>query len=326
LTLKSTAKKKSPPPKEPLVFISHESRDSALALHFARLLEGAGGGLKSFRSSDRHQTTGIEYGDQWYRTIIDSLRAATDVVVLLTPNSMGRPWVLYEAGFANGLATADVYGVTFGVTLESAALGPFTQFQNCEDDEKSLTKLVIDLIRHNLHTEPPIDTVQREVKDFREKISHEASLPRRAESRGNGQEIAARIYEEVKLIARGMHKNSTAKLLGTRFFDEFPLIPADRPGSYDATRWMMFIGVLRDDLPWLYEIGLELYRALSTGSPLEIETAKEKMLRSVRMTAQNDWLRSVIAEGNRELAGRLLHLPELVEDYLSQIAPGAEEL
>jgi TIR domain len=328
LAQKSTTKKRSrehdPSPEKPPVFISHDSRDSILAHHFADLLAGAtGGGLESFNSSDRRRIKGIEYGEEWYDTIIESLKAAKNVVVLLTPNSMGRPWVLFEAGFAKGLATTDVVGVTLGTPLASAALGPFTQFQNFGDDEDSLTDLVIRLIRHNLHREPPKDYVQLVVREFRKKISHETSLPRRADSQGNSHQITARIYEEVKLIARGMHKNSTAQLLGTRFKDEFPLIPDEQPGTYDAIRWMMFIGVLRDDLPWLYEIGLELYRALSAGDPREIATAREKMLRAVRMTAENDWLCSVIAEGNRELAGRLHHLPEIVETYLSQIAPVA---
>jgi TIR domain-containing protein len=325
-TPRKRARDRHPAPEKPPVFISHDSRDAALAHHFADLLAGAtGGGLESFNSSDRRRMAGIEYGEEWYNTIIESLKAATDVVVLLTPHSMGRPWVLFEAGFAKGLATPHVFGVTLGIPLASAELGPFTQFQNFGDDEESLTDLVILLIRHNLHREPPKDYVQLAVREFRKKVYQEASLPRRAESHGNGHEITARIYEEVKLIARGMHRNSTAQLLGTRFHDEFPLFPDEQPGTCDAIRWMMFIGVLRDDLPWLYEIGLELYRALSAGAPQEIATAKEKMLRAVRLTAQNDWLLSVIAEGNRELAGRLLHLPELVETYLSQIAPVARK-
>ena len=135
-TPRKQARDRHPVPEKPPVFISHDSRDSALAHHFADLLEGAtGGGLESFNSSDRRRITGIEYGDVWYSTVIESLEAAKDVVVLLTPHSMGRPWVLFEAGFAKGLGTAKVFGVTLGTTLTSVELGPFTQFQNFGDDE-----------------------------------------------------------------------------------------------------------------------------------------------------------------------------------------------
>jgi hypothetical protein len=54
----------------PLVFISHDSRDADLADAFANLLTDASGGiLKSFRSSARKGTGGIEFGQESYRAI-----------------------------------------------------------------------------------------------------------------------------------------------------------------------------------------------------------------------------------------------------------------
>src|SRR5215470_17363653 len=92
----------------PLVFISHDSRDSDLAEAFSNLLTDASGGiLKSFRSSDRKGTAGIEYGQEWYRAIMQKLDDATDVVALLTSNSINRPWILYEAGVAKGKLSAN---------------------------------------------------------------------------------------------------------------------------------------------------------------------------------------------------------------------------
>src|SRR6266436_5378126 len=58
----------------PLVFISHDSRDADLAEAFGNLLTDASGGiLKSFRSSDRKGNAGIEYGQEWYRAIMQKL-------------------------------------------------------------------------------------------------------------------------------------------------------------------------------------------------------------------------------------------------------------
>ncbi len=75
----------------PLVFISHDSRDADLAEAFSNLLTDASGGiLKSFRSSDKKGTAGIEYGVEWYRAIMKKLDDATDVVALLTARSIDR--------------------------------------------------------------------------------------------------------------------------------------------------------------------------------------------------------------------------------------------
>ncbi|MDX1984024.1 MAG: toll/interleukin-1 receptor domain-containing protein [Bryobacteraceae bacterium] len=92
----------------PLVFISHDSRDADLAEAFGNLLTDASGGiLKSFRSSAKTGTAGIEYGVEWYRAIMQKLDDATDVVALLTARSLNRPWILYETGVAKGNCLAN---------------------------------------------------------------------------------------------------------------------------------------------------------------------------------------------------------------------------
>jgi hypothetical protein len=101
--LQPAPERKRPPTENPLVFISHDSRDADLAETFGNLPTDASGGiLKSFRSSDRKGTAGIEYGQEWYRAIMQKLDDATDVVALLTAHSLNRPWILYAAGVAKG--------------------------------------------------------------------------------------------------------------------------------------------------------------------------------------------------------------------------------
>lgn len=56
-----------PVSKNPLVFISHDTRDAELAEAFSQLLTNSSMGiLESFRSSDKKGTKGIEYGTLWY--------------------------------------------------------------------------------------------------------------------------------------------------------------------------------------------------------------------------------------------------------------------
>jgi hypothetical protein len=82
--IEATLETKRTPTENPLVFISHDSRDADLAEAFGNLLTDASGGiLKSFRSSDRKGNAGIEYGQEWYRAIMQKLDDATDVVALL---------------------------------------------------------------------------------------------------------------------------------------------------------------------------------------------------------------------------------------------------
>src|SRR5436305_11720734 len=71
----------------PLVFISHDSRDADLAEAFDHLLTDASGGvIQTFRSSDQSGRAGIDYGENWFSKITNTLSDATDVVALLTLN------------------------------------------------------------------------------------------------------------------------------------------------------------------------------------------------------------------------------------------------
>ena len=126
------------PPKT-LVFISHDSRDADLAEAFEHLLTDVSAGtLKSFRASNKKGTAGIEFGTEWYNAIMSRLSDASDVVALLTQQSVERPWILYEAGVAKGKLDTNVLGIALGVPLERVSTGPFGQFQNCADDEELL--------------------------------------------------------------------------------------------------------------------------------------------------------------------------------------------
>src|SRR6266436_1817339 len=192
----------------PLVFISHDSRDADLAEAFGNLLTDASGGiLKSFRSSDRKGTAGIEYGQEWYRAIMQKLDDATDVVALLTARSIDRPWILYETGVAKGKLSANdrVLGIALGVSLDEAATGPFAQFQNSSDDEDAITGLVLQLIRRHPQAAPREEAVRLQAKAFRETI---AKLLKERKTDGvptpakTEDTSVAKFFEEIKVLVR----------------------------------------------------------------------------------------------------------------------------
>jgi len=172
-----------------------------LAEAFENLLTDASGGiLRAFRSSDRKGTSGIAFGAEWYATIMEKLQAATDVVAILTSNSVARPWILYEVGVARGKLSTQAFGVAIGIGLEDLS-GPFAQLQNSGDDEDSLTKLVLQLIRRNPEAAPREEAVRRQVAAFREQLPtlSKASIAPKGGSDGPN---VGKLFEEVKVMFR----------------------------------------------------------------------------------------------------------------------------
>jgi hypothetical protein len=178
------------PPNKPVVFVSHDTRDAAIAEAFCALLRSASAGtVIGFRSSDRKN--GVQFGEEWYQKIMRKLADASDVVALLTPTSIDRPWILFEAGVAKSRMDSNVFGIALGISVEAASTGPFLLFQNCDDDESALTTLTIQLIKNYIHHADPVeDDVRKHVIVFREKVNkvlqNRGELPR---SRAPGESI-----------------------------------------------------------------------------------------------------------------------------------------
>jgi hypothetical protein len=98
--------------------ISHDARDAELAEAFSKLLKSVSAGMiKTFRSSDKKGTEGIDFGEEWYKRLMSQLQSTSDVVCLFTERSLDRPWILFEAGVAKGKLGTPVIGVALGVPL-----------------------------------------------------------------------------------------------------------------------------------------------------------------------------------------------------------------
>ncbi|HEX9424380.1 MAG TPA: toll/interleukin-1 receptor domain-containing protein [Pyrinomonadaceae bacterium] len=98
---KRSPKRRTPKPKTStvcdfLVFISHSTKDRWIAKQIAKLLEAAGG-IKTFLDE-----RDIKVGDSIPESIRTNIQQCNEFLVLLTRNSLNRPWVLIEISAAWG--------------------------------------------------------------------------------------------------------------------------------------------------------------------------------------------------------------------------------
>lgn len=257
----------------PLVFISHDNRDAELAEAFSNLLKSVSAGvLKSFRTSDRRGNQGIEYGIEWYPEIIKNIQGASDVVCLLTKRSVDRPWILFEAGMAKGKLDTPILGVALGIELKDASSGPFAQFQNCGDDEDSLTKLVFQLVNRIPNSEPDQDTIKFQVGKFRQSIAATltkldgAATENTKKSAQNLKEIensSAKLFEEIKIMFQDLPSRIErgAPLEGRRRRMKFHPKMLDEFMHFSKNPVLgikMALSIYREKMPWIYDEGILL--------------------------------------------------------------------
>jgi uridine kinase len=113
----------------PIIFISHVSEDQDLAhrmkVWLQLMYEDT---VEVFVSSD---WSSIMPGDPWPDRIMNALLRARVLIALITPNSIRRPWIYYEAGAAEAVG-AIVIPVCAKDMHIAALLPPLNLRQGCE--------------------------------------------------------------------------------------------------------------------------------------------------------------------------------------------------
>jgi tetratricopeptide (TPR) repeat protein len=135
------------------IFISHTHGDTRLAHAVRDLVDALFGNRVTVSYSSSKEEGGISPGKDWFRWIVDQVSGTSVAFVLLTPSSIQKPWVLWEAGAVAGAAyaaeksadTARVIPLTFAIT-SSDVPSPFARMQIISGtDEADMMKLTEDM-------------------------------------------------------------------------------------------------------------------------------------------------------------------------------------
>jgi len=320
----------------PLVFISHDTRDGELAEAFSNLLKSVSAGvLKSFRTSDRKGNQGIEYGVEWYPEIIKNIQGASDVVCLLTKRSVDRPWILFEAGMAKGKLDTPILGVALGIELKDASTGPFAQFQNCGDDEDSLTKLVFQLVNRIPNSEPDKDTIKFQVGKFKQSISvilekSDASAKKDGGSKSSAdvrdiENSSAKLFEEIKIMFQDLpsrieRANPTESRKRRRRI---------HPGMLEEMMHMTKNGKLgirialsfyKEKMPWVYDEGILLLNKIEgSKTPATIKRCMHEFEELLMVSTRNPMMEEFLMD-DKEDYYLFMELPKVILRSVERLA------
>ncbi len=200
---------------------------------------------------------------------------------------------------AKGKLETPILGVALGIPLKKASTGPFAQFQNCGDDEDSLTKLVFQLVDRIPNSEPDEDTIKFQVGKFKESI---ASILK-TNSEPVNEEISdvtvkdnssAKLFEEIKVMFKdlpsriegNMHPEFRSKK--RRRFHPMMMEEMMHMSKNSKAGILVGLGMLRDIMPWVYDVGIETLRKIdSKCSMKEKEQSLSEFREVIKMTSGN---------------------------------------
>jgi tetratricopeptide (TPR) repeat protein len=136
------------------IFISHTHADREIADALSAAIKSVFGDLLTTSYSTKKELDGgIKPGEEWFRWIVERVRSADIAVILLTPASTQKPWVLWEAGavYGAGIASSEssarkVRPLVFKLS-GSQVPSPFAGIQGVDgDDHSGIDTFLSDLI------------------------------------------------------------------------------------------------------------------------------------------------------------------------------------
>jgi tetratricopeptide (TPR) repeat protein len=149
------------------IFVSHTHGDRPIVDALAALVKTLFGERVPVEySSSKQPEGGPGPGRDWFDWIIGQVRGTEVAVIVLTPGSIQKPWVLWESGAVSGLALSmsteegRVCPITFGLRSDQVPT-PFARLQTVSGtDEQDVKKFAYDLLNRFGNDMPNRDVVE----------------------------------------------------------------------------------------------------------------------------------------------------------------------
>jgi TIR domain len=264
----------------------------------------------------------VDAGDRWANEVGKELQESNYGIICITRENASSPWILFEAGaLAKSMDQARVIPLLLDIEFRDIS-GPLAQFQAKKVDRQGLLEIVTSVNKLDSHPVPDMRLRQLFESlwpNFEQKIET-IPLPTGHAKHNRPQH---EILEELVAGVRGLDlrfRESLEEALPLRrrrsrmhpmFLSEMSHLLELRRG--DPMRMLLFASYFRDELPWLYELALDAYRA-GPPSSAKARQAHRRFLDAMRLLQRGPFLREFSRDKEMHmLMGEMEHL--LLEDF-----------
>jgi hypothetical protein len=234
--------------------------------------------------------TDIEAGDRWAEVAAKELADSNFGIICVTRENVGSPWVLFEAGaLAKSMQGSKLIPLLLDMDIRDIT-GPLAQFQAKKIDKAGVGE-VIHSINQTANQAVP-ETRAKQLFDalwpeFEKKVAAITKQPTAAKHTRPQHEILEELVVSVRSLDSRLRETEGGPFISRRKRMKFhPMMMMDmmhmgRRGPNDPIRLLMLASFFREDMPWLYELAMEVYRVTKAGSPDDVVRARRDFKRAL---------------------------------------------
>jgi hypothetical protein len=235
----------------------------------------------------------IEAGQRWAEQVAKELEASNFGIICVTQENVASPWVLFEAGaLAKSLQGSRVIPLLLDLEFRDIT-GPLAQFQAKKVDRAGLFEVVQSLNQLATHAVPEDRVKQLFDALWPELEAKVASIPKASAPAKHARpqpEILEELVASVRSLdskfreiaeegPRGLRHRS--RRFHPMMLHELSHMLGEKRG--DPIVLLVLASVFRDEMPWLYELGIEAYRMAKNGTPEEAVAARNRFQKAAEL-------------------------------------------
>jgi hypothetical protein len=218
----------------------------------------------------------IDAGDRWGQSVAKELDSTNFGVICVTRENVAAPWMLFEAGaLAKSLDGAKVIPLLLDVDFKDIS-GPLAQFQAKKTDLNGISEIVqainqaSDTTDDRNRTDQLFEALWPQLEETLSGISTAAEPAKRARPQA---EVLEELVASVRTLDGRMRdlpetSNAPRRRRGPKqMMLQAESVHAAMEGPGDPISLLGLASLFKDGVPWLYELGVEAFRAASFEFP-----------------------------------------------------------
>ena len=265
----------------------------------------------------------IEAGERWANVVAKELETTKFGIICITRENLSSPWILFEAGaLAKSMQEGRVIPLLLDIEFKDIT-GPLAQFQAKKVEQSGLGDVIssINQFSETKLTEtrlaPQFETLWPALET---RVAAIPKTPAPAKQTRPQHEILEELVSSVRGLDMRFRETAEEPQRWRRrrnrihpmMFDEMFHAMELRPD--DPVRFLLIASVFRDDLPWIYELGVEAYRASLAGKSEKSREAQHRFAMACRALRRGPFMEMTGDKETHMQMRELMHLLER-EDY-----------
>ncbi len=234
----------------------------------------------------------IEAGQRWAEQVAKELEAANFGIICITRENVGSPWVFFEAGaLAKSMQGSRVIPLLLDLEVRDIT-GPLAQFQAKKVERAGLLEVIQSLNQLAPHPVPD-DRVSQLFDalwpELEKKVAEIPIASAQAKHTRPQPEILEELVTSVRSLDSRFREIAEDGPRGFRrrrrfhpmMIHEISHMLGGKRG--DPIALLVMASLFRDDMPWMYELGVEAYRMSKDGTPEEGHHARRRFQKAAEL-------------------------------------------